>query len=304
MQTTTIIARDSRTALDEVTRQLGPDALVLETRRHPRGVEVVAALSGYTPPRAPAPQPEPDAFVTFAEQAADIGFDRALLARINHNVATPTDAWTQLLGVIDREVKIAPAPHAATQHICVVGGSGTGKTTVLAQIAARIRRDEPGAPIAFLSADTARHGAREQLRLIAADFGVPVFEIDDIAEAANHRLLIDMPSDPWTARQLADTLRLLPGGLTALSTMPLTAQLARHRQMLDHFAGLTDALVVTHAGDALPPGPLIAALVEARLPLAYFSREADPAGAIEPARSSALYRLIVAALSGASPVLQ
>lgn len=303
MQTTTIIARDSRTALDEVTRQLGPDALVFETRRHPRGVEIVAAIEGYVPPRSPK-LAEPDAFVRFAEQAADIGFDRTLLSRLDrHGIADPTEAWTRFLALLDREVAIAPPPHLAGQHLCVIGGSGTGKTTVLAQIAARIRRDDPAAPIAFLSADT-RHGAREQLRLIATDLAVPFLDLDHIGEAGGGRLLVDMPSDPYTARQLAETLRMLPGGVTMLCTLPLTAQRARHRQMLQHFQGLTDALVITHAGEALPPGALIAALVEAKLPLAYLSRDADPAGAIEPARSSALYRLIVAALSGASPALQ
>ena len=305
MQTTSFIARDSRTALDELARQLGPDALVLETRRHPRGVEIVAAVEGSLPPEAIAPEAS-SAYARFAGQAADIGIDQGLLARVDRGgLADSTEAWSRFLALLDAEVAIAAPPHAGSRHICVVGGSGTGKTTVLAQIAARLRRDEPHAPVAFLSADTTRLGAGEQLRLIADKFGLPLFPLDEVASAGvGYRLLIDMPSDPWTARQVAETLRSLPKGLTVLSTLPLTAQLARHRQMLGHFAGLVDGVVVTHAGEPLPPGALIAALVEAKLPLAYLSRAADPLDPIEPARASALYRLIVAALSGASPALQ
>ncbi len=340
MQTTTIIARDSRAALDEIARQLGPDALVLETRRHPRGVEVLAGIEG---PRGDARRCHPHLtspiegggtrlsdsggaspplrwggtgrgdtaghpatpFATFAEQARDIGFDSDLLDRVDRTgLAEPTEAWSRFLALLDSEVAIAPPPHLGARHVCVVGGSGTGKTTVLAQIAARLRRDDPGANIAFLSADAQRIGAREQLRLIGGKLGVPVFEAGEGGLVAGAcRLLIDMPSDPWTARRLAEPLRELPGGVTTLCTLPLTAQRARHRQMLDHFDGLTDALAVTHAGDSLPPGALISALAAARQPLAYLSRDADPLAAIEPARSSALYRLIVAALSGASPAL-
>lgn len=304
MQITTIIARDSRAALEEITRQLGPDALVLETRQHSRGVEIVAAVEGYVPPRKT--EPSPGGVAAFAEQAEAIGVTPRLVDRIGRDVADATEAWTRFLVLLDAEVPIAEAPHRGAQNICVVGGSGTGKTTVLAQIAARLRRDDPVAKIAFLAADSARIGAREQLRLIGAQLDIGVFDLPEAARLADSgvRLLIDSPSDPFAARQVADVLRGLIGGLHTICTMPLTAQLARHRQMLGHFEGVADSAVVTHAGETLPPGALISALVEARQPLAYLSHDADPRGSIEIARPSALYRLIVAALSGASGTLQ
>ena len=303
MRTTTVIARDSRAALDEIARQLGPDALVLETRRHPRGVEVVAALEGYSPP-PPRAVPPRGGFAAFAEQAALVGIPSETLDRIDRTgLADATDAWTRFLAMIDGAVHIAEPPHAGSRHLCVVGGSGTAKTTVLAQIAARLRREDSTCAIAFLAADARRIGAREQLRLIGDALGIPVHTLGE-ATPEGVRLLVDMPSDPFTARQVAEALRALPGGLHTLCTMPVTAQLARHRQMLQLFEGVADSLVITHAGEALPPGALIAALVEAGIPLAYLSHEADPAGVIEPARASALYRLIVAALSGASGALQ
>ena len=304
MRTTTIIAQTSQAALAEIARQLGPDALVLETREHPRGVEVVAAVEGYTPPPKPAAA---TGFAEFAGHADAIGVSRKLVDGLDRaGIADVTDAWTRFLGVLDREVAVAEAPHRCTQHLCVVGGSGTGKTTVLAQIAARLRRDDPQADIAFIAADTSRLGAREQLRLLAEQLDAPLFELADAARLAGEgvRLLIDMPSDPFTSRQVAEVLGDLPGGLHTLCTMPLTVQLARHRQMIAHFDGVADSLVITHAGEALPPGALISALVEAAQPLAYLSYDADPRGSIQGARSSALYRLIVAALSGASGALQ
>lgn len=321
MQTTTVIARDSRTALEQVTRQLGPDALLLETRWHPEGVEVVAAIDPtalpVAPPAEPANVPEGDVLARFARQAAGIGIDQQLIAAMpQQGIANLGDAWARLVGHISDAVRILPAPHRGERHLCVVGGSGTGKTTVLAQLAARIRREQPATDIGLVCGDGARLGAREQLRLLGKMLDAPVYEPapgEGIASAAeeagpNRRLLIDMSSDPVLAQMAADELRSALGpaeGLSVLCTLPLTAQLARHRQMIRHFGSLIDGFVVTQAGEALPPGAVIAALVEAQPPLAYISRSADPLGGIEAARSSALPRMIVAALSaGTSAALQ
>lgn len=321
MQTTTVIARDSRTALEQIARRLGPDALLLETRWHPEGVEVVAALGPEARPpvvpSSPAPKQEGDVLARFTAQVAGLGIDAALVAAMpSAGIGNLGDAWARLIAFLNDSVRIMPAPHRGNRHLCVVGGSGTGKTTVLAQLAARIRREQPDAEIGLVCGDAARLGAREQLRLLGQMLDAPVYEpapgkgIASIAEEAGpgRRLLIDMSSDPWLAQVAADELRSALGpaeGLSVLCTLPLTAQLARHRQMISHFAGLVDGFVVTQAGETLPPGAVITALIEAGPPLAYISRSADPLGGIEAARSSALSRMIVAALSaGTSAALQ
>src|SRR3546814_7957323 len=84
-------------------------------------------------------------------------------------------------------------------HLCVVGDSGSAKTTTLAQLAAMARSEWPHEPVALLAADR-RLGAREQLRIISGMIGVPMVEPEpreSLADAVvrlggSRRLFIDI----------------------------------------------------------------------------------------------------------------
>src|SRR3546814_8874865 len=70
MQTTTITAPDSRSALNRVMDVLGPDAVIIQTRKTRGGVEVVAGVERRMPPIAPqALKPRHDPMVRFIAQA-------------------------------------------------------------------------------------------------------------------------------------------------------------------------------------------------------------------------------------------
>ena len=332
MQTTTIVAPSSRIALERVAEMFGPDAVVYETRTTRHGVEVVAGgIERRTltpePHRAPemisspvsAPVPQPkgkDPMVRFIAQSRAVGIDPEFLTGEMAAAGTDlADAWSRFLIRVEREVKIAPPPHTELAHVCVVGDNGSAKTTTLAQLAAMARASRPGERITLLSGDR-RPGAREQLRVIGAILKIPVVEPargESLAEAARRlarkeRLFIDMPSDPRLAACEVEELRAAldrAGTLTVLCTMPLSGQLARHRQIADMFSQGFDAYVLTHAGETLPPGAVLTMLLSSGVPLAGIGRSADFAGGYDAARATGLCRMVAAALStGATATLQ
>ncbi len=333
MQTTTIVAPSSRIALERVAEMFGPDAIVYETRTTRFGVEVVAGGIERTAPAprrapetrqpaftapvsAPAPQPKgKDPMVRFIAQARAVGIDPEFLTAEMAAAGTDlADAWTRFLIRVERGVKIAPPPHTDLTHVCVVGDSGSAKTTTLAQLAAMARASRPGERITLLSGDR-RPGAREQLRVIAAMLKIPLAEPargESLAEAAQRlarkeRLFIDMPSDPRLAACEVDELRASlerAGALTVLCTIPLNGQLARHHQIANMFSQGFDAYVLTHAGETLPPGAVLTMLLSSGVPLAGIGRSADFASGYDAARATGLCRMVAASLSGATATLQ
>lgn len=313
MQTRTITATDSRSALEKVMATLGPDAVVIETRKVRGGVEVIAGIEKAKSGRQ---DQKPDPMVRFIAQARAVGVDPELLAEdmalSGDNLA---DVWSRFLVRIERTVDIALAPHRDLAHLCVVGDSGSAKTTTLAQIAAQAKAEWPGEPIALLAGDR-RVGAREQLRVIAAMLDLPFLEPaarESLADAVvrlggQRRLFVDMPSDPRLAACEVEELRGRfgrVGTLSVLCTLPLNGQLARHRQIAQLFSSEFDGYVLTHAGETLPPGAAITMLLETGVPLCAIGRAADFADGLDPARTTSLARMVAAVMStGGSAVLQ
>src|SRR3546814_9476137 len=77
----TITAPDSRSALNRVMDVLGPDAVIIQTRKTRGGVEVVAGVERRMPPIAPqALKPRHDPMVRFIAQARAVGVDPELLS--------------------------------------------------------------------------------------------------------------------------------------------------------------------------------------------------------------------------------
>lgn len=317
MQTTTITAPDSRSALNRVMDALGPDAVIIQTRKTSGGVEVVAGVERRMPPIAPqALKPRHDPMVRFIAQARAVGVDPELLsAELAICGDDLADVWSRFTLRVERELALAPLPHRDLAHLCVVGDSGSAKTTTLAQLAAMARSEWPHEPVALLAADR-RLGAREQLRIISGMIGVPMVEPEpreSLADAVvrlggSRRLFIDMPSDPRLAACETEELRLRfgrVGTLTVLCTLPLNGQLARHRQVAQLFASEFDGYVLTHAGETLPPGAALHMLLESGIPLAAIGRSAELAEGLATARGTSLCRMIAAALSaGGSAALQ
>ncbi|MBW8307076.1 MAG: flagellar biosynthesis protein FlhF, partial [Thiobacillus sp.] len=206
-----------------VRRELGDDAVVLSTRPHPQGVELLA--SAYGELAVPALSEAPDAagssrilnelsrlrgmvqnqlagFAWGAGRRRDpvrvalmqtlfaAGFGsalaRTLAARLPRGL--DTDAAQRWL----RQVLIRNLPLlgrdadllARGGHYALVGSTGAGKTTTLAKLAARGVDAHGAGEVALVAADVYRIGAAAQLTVYADLLGVALHEVKDQAHLA------------------------------------------------------------------------------------------------------------------------
>jgi signal recognition particle subunit SRP54 len=92
------------------------------------------------------------------------------------------DEIAALLGGERRELEFAPV---GVTVILLVGLQGSGKTTTAAKLAARLKREQkaPG----LIAADVYRPAARDQLRQLGEQVGVPVFGVGEQGGGAGSR---------------------------------------------------------------------------------------------------------------------
>ncbi len=180
------------TATDAIARiraELGPDALILNTRRLGDGVEITAALEPNEPPPASS-----DDVLRFH------GVSDALAMRLAHG---------PLRSTLAASLNFVRLPlHDGAPPLLLAGPPGAGKTLTVARLATRLVM--AGATPLVITADGKRAGATEQLaaftRLLGLDLVVashPVALARAIAGRTEARpTLIDLPgSDPFLAQE-------------------------------------------------------------------------------------------------------
>ncbi|MHB8824703.1 MAG: flagellar biosynthesis protein FlhF, partial [Thiobacillus sp.] len=217
------VAPNAREGLARVRRELGDDAVVLSTRPHPQGVELLA--SAYGELAVPALSEAPDAagssrilnelsrlrgmlqnqlagFAWGAGRRRDpvrvalmqtlfaAGFGsalaRTLAARLPRGL--DTDAAQRWL----RQVLIRNLPLlgrdadllARGGHYALVGSTGAGKTTTLAKLAARGVDAHGAGEVALVAADAYRIGAAAQLTVYADLLGIALHGVKDQTQLA------------------------------------------------------------------------------------------------------------------------
>ena len=138
-------AADMATAITQVRRQLGPEALILSTRRVGDGVEVTAALEPIADPPA-----QPLAVPAQAAALAWHGVPPALTAQLSAGALTASLSEAIGFGALDGN-----AP------ILLAGPPGAGKTLTIAKLATRSVM--AGQAPLVVTADGQRAGAPEQL---------------------------------------------------------------------------------------------------------------------------------------------
>jgi flagellar biosynthesis protein FlhF len=180
------------TAADAIARiraELGPDALILNTRRLGDGVEITAALE----PNEPPPASSDDALRFH-------GVPDSLAMRLAHG---------PLRNTLASSLNFVRLPlHDGAPPLLLAGPPGAGKTLTVARLATRLVM--AGATPLVITADGKRAGATEQLaaftRLLGLDLVVashPVALARAIAGRTEARpTLIDLPgSDPFLAQE-------------------------------------------------------------------------------------------------------
>jgi len=217
------VAPNAREGLARIRRELGDDAVVLSTRPHPQGVELLA--SAYGELAVPAVSEAPDsagssrilnelsrlrgmlqnqlagfawgaglrrdpARVAVMQTLFAAGFGsalaRTLAARLPRGL--DTDAAQRWL----RQVLIRNLPLlgrdadllARGGRYALVGSTGSGKTTTLAKLAARGVDAHGAGEVALVAADAHRIGAAAQLSVVAELLSVALHEVRDQTQLA------------------------------------------------------------------------------------------------------------------------
>lgn len=223
MSVRVFVAANARDGLAQVRRELGDDAVVLSTRAHPQGVELLASAYGaLTTPPAPAlgeaasgsrvvqelarlrgllqnqlagfawgaARRRDPARVALMQTLFAAGFGgalaRTLAARLPRGLDTDA-AQRWLRQVLIRNLPVLPRtadPVARGGVLALVGSTGSGKTTTLAKLAARGVDAHGTAEVALVAADAYRVGAGAQLAAYADLLGVPLFTAPDMAALA------------------------------------------------------------------------------------------------------------------------
>ncbi len=217
------VAANAREALVRIRHELGDDAVVLSTRPHPQGVEILASAYGELAVPAPADAAETGgssrilaelarlrgllqnqlagfawsatrrrdpARVALLQTLFAAGFGstlaRTLAARLPRGLETDA-AQRWLRQVLIRNLPVQPADAdllAAGGRYALVGSTGSGKTTTLAKLAARGVEAHGAGAVAIVAADAYRVGAAAQLAVYADLLGVSLHVAEDTARLA------------------------------------------------------------------------------------------------------------------------
>ncbi|MBV9537634.1 MAG: hypothetical protein JOY70_01735 [Acidisphaera sp.] len=216
-------APDAAQAMGQVRRELGPEAVILRTRRLSDGVELTAALE----PEPTAPSPVTSAAAASDRPRDSDGRDAAF-------------AWHGLPAAAARRLAAGPLPMAlsvayrfqsldlapASSPVACVGTPGAGKTLTVARLAARLVL--AGCMPVVVTADGKRAGATEQLAAFTRLLGVHLLVASTpaaIGRALARRVdgapvLIDMPGiDPFDGAEARETAALLQAAGAAVAAV-------------------------------------------------------------------------------------
>jgi flagellar biosynthesis protein FlhF len=223
MSVRVFVASNAREGLARVRRELGEDAVVLSTRPHPQGVELLASAYGELTVSAPLEAGEQPgssrilqelnrlrgllqnqlagfawgsarrrdpARVTLMQTLFAAGFGgalaRTLAARLPRGLdADAAQRW--LRQVLIRNLPVLPRSEDPIRRggvLALVGSTGAGKTTTLAKLAARGVDVHGAGSVALVAADAWRVAAGAQLAVYADLLGVPLHTAPDAAALA------------------------------------------------------------------------------------------------------------------------
>jgi flagellar biosynthesis protein FlhF len=223
MSVRVFVAANAREGLQRIREELGDDAVVLSTRPHPQGVELLASAYGdLAVPAAGEPTDPAGSSRILAELSRLRGLLQNQLAGFAWSAARRRDPvrvalmqtlfaagfGSQLARTLAarlprgldgesaqrwlRQVLIRNLPLLGREddllarggRYALVGSTGSGKTTTLAKLAARGVEAHGAAQVALVAADAYRIGATAQLTVYADLLGVSLHVAEDQASLA------------------------------------------------------------------------------------------------------------------------
>jgi flagellar biosynthesis protein FlhF len=223
MSVQVFVAANAREGLARIRRELGDDAVVLSTRPHPQGIELLASVYGdLAEPAIGEPSDSAGSSRILAELARlrgmlqnqlagfawgaskrrdpvrvavmqtlfAAGFGstlaRSLAARVPRGLdAEAAQRWLRQILIRNLPVRGREADLMAVGgHYALVGSTGSGKTTTLAKLATRGVDAHGADQVALVAADAYRIGAAAQLKVYADLLGVSLHVAEDQARLA------------------------------------------------------------------------------------------------------------------------
>ena len=164
-------------------------------------------------------------------------------------------------------------------RVAVVGGTGVGKTTTIAKLAAHFARRHGPGQVALINADQFRIGASDQLRRFGRLIGVPTHDVHDRAQlektlarlASRKLVLVDTAGIAHGDVRFGEQIELLAdSGLDTYLALSLNTQTAALARSVQAFAALEPrSCILTKEDEALSLGGGLSMAVRHELPLAY-----------------------------------
>jgi len=198
------------------------------------------------------------------------------------DIEDAAQAWHKAMYMLASELRVADDDLLDRGGVvALVGPTGVGKTTTIAKMAARFALRHGHRSVALITTDSYRIGARDQLQTYARILNVPVrtaTTADEMDEALNllgdrRLILIDTAGMAAAHERIVDQREALAAAgrsLTTLLTLSATTEPAAVQRALRVFTDFRpDACVVTKLDEAASLGGLLAALIQADLPLAF-----------------------------------
>jgi flagellar biosynthesis protein FlhF len=195
--------------------------------------------------------------------------------------------------------------------IVTLGPSGVGKTTLLAQMIARLRMNEPNARVTLVNAHSNRFGAAEDLRAYGRILDTPTIDIEhpdelsDFIKSIDQRIyvFVDMPSAPDECARISDVLEenadyLAP--ITRIGVVPANLSREAALGILDRYKNL-EAIAITKLSEGAPTASMLGQLSLRNAKIAFLSSTSHLTRGLSEPGAEDLDQLIRGALLPAAP---
>ncbi len=312
-----VVAKNTTEALRRVEREMGADALIIETR-HENGLTTVIARKNEVDksdkPSSKTSRPRSDtgnhhryprAFQDYADRLLEHGLSDRLIDILHRSLEGLDPLLIRrdnpALPVVLARVltSLIPCRSPKTETISVlVGPTGVGKTTTLAKLLSKSVLED-GLRCAVLTLDSFRVGAAEQLRSFAEVLDVPfriAFQPGDLenhlAELADcEKIFIDTtgrsPRDPGAIADMAQALAHIPA--TPQLCLPASARRRDLELAFDAFSCFEPRqLILTKWDETFAPGEALSFAIERGLPMTWITNGQRVPEDIRPARAQDL----------------
>ena len=195
--------------------------------------------------------------------------------------------------------------------VVALGPSGVGKTTLLAQMIARLRMTEPNARVTLVNAHSSRFGAAEDLRAYGRILDAPTIDIDhpdelaDFIKSIDQRIyvFVDMPSAPEDCARISEVLqenaeRIAP--ITRIGVVPASVSREAATSIIDRYKDL-EAIAITKLSEGSPTAAMLGQLSLRNAKIAFLSTTSHLTRGLSEPGPEDLDQLIRGSLLPAAP---